>query len=329
MKKETLILTADEVKQLLKMDEAINAVEVAFAEKAYGRVEMPPKLYVMFDRGDFRTMPTYVRKFGLATVKIVNVHPDNPSKHKLPTVMALIEVIDPDTGYPLAVMDGTEITRYRTGAGGGVSIKYLARKNSKIVGIVGAGAQAETQAMAAAEVLNLERICITDIDKAKATKFKDQMEKKLGVDIELKDTVRETVSNADVLITVTPSRKPIVMDGDVPEDVHICAMGADAPDKEELDPKILKRPNVKIVLDDWEQATHSGEVNVPLSNGIISKDDIYGTICDIVAGKKPGRTSNETTVFDSTGLAIQDCAVASVVYRKALKEGIGNWVKFF
>ena len=327
-KRGTLILRAEQVRKLVRMDEAIDAVETAFREKGHGRVQMPPKLYIMFDRGDLRAMPAYVGTFGLATVKIVNAHPDNPRKHNLPTVMALIEVVDPDTGYPLAVMDGTVITRYRTGAAAGVSMKYMARKDSKTVGIVGAGAQAQTQAMAAAEVLNLEKICITDLDKEKAVRFKERMEKILAVDIEPKDTIREAVSCADVVITLTPSRKPIVMDEYVPEDVHICGMGADAPGKEEFDPAIFKRPDVKIVLDDWEQGMHSGEVNVPLSKGIISKNDIYGIISEVVTGKKPGRTANETTIFDSTGLAVQDCAVASIVYRKAIKECIGTWINF-
>ena len=158
---KTLLLRDDQVKKLLSMSEVMEAVELAFKQKGLGRVQMPAKLYLYFNKynGDLRTMHSYLEELDISTVKIVNVHPDNPSKHKLPTVMAVIILIDPSTGFPLAIMGGTTLTDMRTGAAGGIAAKFLARKDSKFVGLVGAGAQSRTQLMALFEVYNkLEEI---------------------------------------------------------------------------------------------------------------------------------------------------------------------------
>ena len=158
---ETLLLTDDQVKKLLSMSEVMEAVELAFEQKGIGRVQMPAKVYLYFKKynGDLRTMPSHLEELDISAVKIVNVHPDNPSKHKLPTVMAVIILIDPSTGFPLAIMGGTTMTDMRTGAAGGIAAKFLARKDSKIVGLVGAGAKSRTQLRALFEVYNkLEEI---------------------------------------------------------------------------------------------------------------------------------------------------------------------------
>ena len=329
---EVLFLSMEDISKLLDMSEVISVVEEAFREKCLGRVIMPPKLYLIFKEfnGDFRCMPAYIKKFNIAGVKIVNVHPLNPRKYGLPTVMAVIELIDPLTGKPLALMDGTLITAYRTGAAGGIAIKYLARKDSKIIGMVASGTQARTQLLAAYTILGrkIELVKVYDIIREKAERFKREMEDKLNINIEVVDSIKEAVENVDILITTTPSRKPIVKAEWIKPGLHINAIGADAPGKEELDPQILKMS--KIVVDDYEQAIHSGEINVPIAKGIISKEDIYAELGEIIAGLKPGRVSSEEiTVFDSTGLAIQDVATAWLIYEKAKKKGIGTWFKLF
>jgi alanine dehydrogenase len=139
----------------------------------------------------------------------------------------------------------------------------------------------------------------------------------------LAKNVREAVEGADIVTTATPSRKPLVEGEWVKPGIHINAIGADAPGKQELNPEILRK--AKIVVDDWEQACHGGEVNVPLAGGLISKDDIHGELGEIVAGLKPGRTSmEEVTIFVSTGLAIQDAVTANLTYRKAVEKGLGT-----
>lgn len=319
-----LILKGEEIKSLLSMDEVINVVEEAFKEKGFGRVQMPPKPYLFFEKynGDLRVMPSYLEKFDVSAVKIVNSHPENP-KQGFPTVMATIILINPKTGVPLAIMDGTWITAMRTGAASGVATKYLARKNSRRLGLVGAGAQAYTQLMAMSRVLKLEEVKVWSLGEENAKAFVERVKGEYSnVDFLAVKTVKEAVENCDVVVTSTPSRKPLVMVDWVGAGTHINAIGADAPGKQELDPKILKK--AKIVLDDWEQGCHGGGVNVPLAEGIISREDIYGEIGEVVTGKKAGRTSDdEITVFVSTGLAIQDAVTANLAYKKALKKGLG------
>lgn len=325
---KVLLLSRREVENIISMREAIAAVEKAFRAKGMGRVQMPPKSYVYFEKydGDFRVMPAYLEGMGAAGVKIVNAHPRNPSRYGLPTVMAVIALIDPKTGAPLAIMDGTWITNLRTGAGGAVAAKYLARKDSRTVAMVGAGVQARTQLLALWEVLDLKEVRVNDVSREKAEKFAREMGRKLGLDARAVKETGEAAAGADVIVTTTPSRSPILMNEHVSGGAHINAIGADAPGKQELDPAILLR--AKVVVDDMEQAVHGGEVNVPISKGIMTRDHIYADLGEIVTGKKPGRTSDEEiTVFDSTGLAVQDIATDWVVYRKAKRMGMGREVE--
>jgi alanine dehydrogenase len=324
-----LLLAERKVIPLLCMREVMEAVETAFKEKALGRGQMPAKPYLFYTKnnGDLRTMPSYLEELEISAVKIVNVHPDNPKKYKLPTVMATIVLMNPKTGAPLAIMGGTYITAMRTGAAGGVAAKHLARKDSRVVGIVGAGAQSRTQLMALNEVLkDIETVKIADRIKTSREKYALEMTRKLGLDIKVVKSIKAAVEGSDVVVTTTPVRVPIIKSEWVENGCHINAMGADAPGKEELDPELLKR--AKIVVDDWEQASHSGEINVPLKRGIISKENIFGEIGEVAAGLKPGRVSvDEITIFDSTGLAVQDAVTAQLAYNKALEKKTGQFVE--
>jgi alanine dehydrogenase len=327
---KVLLLSKKEIEGLISMREVITAVEKAFRAKGLGRVQMPPKSYVNFEKygGDFRVMPAYLEDIDAAGVKIVNVHPRNPKKYRLPTVMATILLLDPKTGAPLTIMDGTLITNLRTGAGGAVAAKYLARRDSRVVAMLGAGVQAKTQLLGLNEVLKIEEVRVNDISPKNVSRFAAEMSKMLGLEVKVFRSVKEATEAADIIVTTTPSTKPILMDEHVRSGTHINAIGADAPGKQELDPAILLR--AKVVVDDVEQAIHGGEVNVPLSKGLISRGDIYADLGEIVTGKKPGRTSrDEITVFDSTGLAIQDIATDWFVYRKAKRLGKGRWVELF
>ena len=330
---ETLLLTDEQVKKLLSISEVIKAVELAFVQKGNGRVQMPAKVYLYFNKynGDLRTMPSYLEDLEISTVKIVNVHPDNHVKYKLPTVMAIITLIDPSNGFPLAIMGATTLTDMRTGAAGGVAAKFLAKKDPRIVGLVGAGAQSRTQLMALFEVYSkLEEIRIWSRHPETESTFLTEAEQAYGHSCKfiLEPSVRKTVENADIVVTTTPSRQPLVMDDMISPGMHINCIGADAFGKEELDPLILKRS--KMVVDDWEQASHTGQINIPLMlrDKIITKEDIWAEIGEIAAGLKPGRTSeDEITVFTSTGLAVQDAVTAKIAYDKAILNRIGKFIK--
>jgi alanine dehydrogenase len=198
---KTLLLRDDQVKKLLSITEVMEAVELAFKQKGMGRVQMPAKVYLNFSKynGDLRTMPSYLEELDISAVKIVNVHPDNPSKHKLPTVMAVIILVDPSTGFPLAIMGGTTITDMRTGAAGGIAAKFLARKDSKIVGLVGAGAQARTQLRALFEVYcKLEEIRVWSRHPEITRIFLAEAEREYGNLCKFvpKESVRKTAEGA-------------------------------------------------------------------------------------------------------------------------------------
>jgi len=326
-----LLLTEKDVEQLLSIDEVMEVVESAFTEKGLDRVQMPAKLYLFYGKyvGDLRAMPSYLERLDVSAVKVVNVHPENPKKHGLPTVMAIIILVNPKNGAPLAIMGGARVTSMRTGAAGGVAAKYLARKDSKVVGLVGAGAQARTQLTALLSLYGkLEEVRVWSRTEKTRDAYVTEVEAaggKIARMVSVK-SVEEAVEGADIVVTTTPSRKPLVSGEWIRPGMHFNCIGADAPGKEELDPAILKR--AKIVIDNWEQASHSGEINVPLAEGIITKRDVWGEIGEVVAGLKPGRTSsNEITVFTSTGLAIQDAVTAELAYKKALAKKVGRFVE--
>lgn len=261
--------------------EVNRAVEAAFREYGEGLVQMPPKVYVTFPKGDFRTMPAYLPSMGIAGVKIVNVHPENP-RSGLPTVMALTIILDIDTGMPRAVLNATELTDLRTGAAGAVAAQYLSRKKRIALGVVGSGRQAIAQVNAIADVLEIEEILVWSRTAENAVEFCGQFGE-IGC---VAGSV-ESACNADVIVTTTPSRTPLIRSEWVQKGTHINAIGADAPGKEELDPALLARG--RVFVDDPEQALHSGEINVPFSQGLFRADQIAGTLGDVVCGRKKGR----------------------------------------
>lgn len=325
---EILWLTQEEVTSVIDMNSDMQVVERAFRQHGLGKVQMPPKSYLYYTayNGDLRAMPAYLEDENITGVKIVNVHPGNPSRG-LPTVMALIVLISPETGAPVAIMDGTYLTDVRTGAAGGIAAKYLARKDSKVIGLVGAGNQAKTQLEALYEVFEPELVRITSRTKESSEKFIREMADAAPCEIRYEESI-EKVCDCDILVTTTPTRKPIVKAQWIKEGTHINAIGADAVGKEELDPELLIRS--KIIVDDIVQALHSGEVNVPLSKHYISENDIHAELGEVIVGLKPGRTSEEEiTIFDSTGLAIQDVASAHLVYERAIGKGLGKQVLMF
>ncbi|MFB6280936.1 MAG: ornithine cyclodeaminase family protein [Haloferacaceae archaeon] len=320
---ETLLLGSDAVEAHADLPAVIEAVEAAFGAYERGDATMPPKSYVDLPRydGDFRAMPAYIDagEWDAAAVKWVNSHPRNPERHDLPTVMGTLIYSDPATAFPLAVMDGTELTAARTGAAAAVATDHLAVPDAASLGLVGAGAQAATQLEAIAAVRDIERVVVSDADGARAEAFADRVADRF-------DARAGSVAAAaacDVVSTTTPVEEPVVERGMVGERTHINAMGADAAGKHELADDLLL--DAKLVIDDYDQCTHSGEINVPYAAGVLTDDDIHAELGAVVTGAAAGRTDADgVTVFDSTGLAIQDVAAARVVYERATAAGDGT-----
>jgi alanine dehydrogenase len=310
--------------QVLNIDLALAAAAEAFQAYGEGRVNMPPKSYLQLAQGDFRAMygEIFLPDAHICGLKWVNVHPGNPAKGLL-TVMAKIVLNNPETGLEFADLDGTHVTDFRTGAAGGLAAKYLARPEASRLGLIGAGAQARTQLAAVLKVRPIREVAVFDRHLAHAQKFADYVTATYGVASRAVAVARDAVRDLDIVTTTTPSEQPVVFRDWVSPGTHINAIGADAAGKEELDPAILQA--AKIVVDDWAQASHSGEINVPLAQGKITPEQIYGSLGEIVAGKKPGRANpEEITVFDSTGLIIQDLALAYAVYLRAKERGLGE-----
>lgn len=323
---QTTILTESDIRSLLEMRNIINSVEQIFKAKGLGKIQMPSKTYLYYEKskGDLRIMPSYLEDMDVSAVKVVNSHPNNRSEG-LPSVMGTIILIDPRTGFPLSIMGGTWLTAMRTGATSAISAKYLARKNSNVLGIIGTGLQATTQLMAMLEVLSkITEVRAYDSDNNRLTSFlKEAKNRYPEVRISGESKAEVVVRNSDICITLTPTRKPHIREEWVRPGTHFCAIGADAPGKQELDPNILK--NGTIIVDDMEQAAHGGEINLPLKYGIITRDDVIGDLSSIVLGKVQGRTSeDEITIFDSTGLAMQDAVIAKHAYDQAVQMGLGQ-----
>jgi alanine dehydrogenase len=322
---QTLLLDSEDVEASTDIAAVVDAIEEAFGAYARGDVQMPAKSYIDLPQhnGDFRSMPAYIdltdRDAGweAAGVKWVNSHPGNPEKHDLPTVMGTMIYSDPETAVPLAIMDGTELTRLRTGAAAGVATRYLAVEDATSLGLVGAGAQAYTQLEAIAQVRDIQEVVVSDVDEEAVEAFK----RRYGADYDVREGSIEEAARCDVVSTTTPVREPVVHE--VGENTHVNAMGADAEGKQELADDILT--DAKLVIDDYDQCTHSGEINVPFSDGILDDEDIYGELGDVVAGQLPGREAADgVTIFDSTGLAIQDVAAAHAIYGTARENETGT-----
>lgn len=308
----TLLLNRNAIKTLMRMSDVINVVEEAFRMCGEGKGKMPAKVYLSLERGDFRAMPAALP--GCAGLKWVNVHPQNASRG-LPSVMAVLIYNDPETGYPLAIMDATEITAYRTGAAAAIASRYLARRDSHTMGVIGAGYQAYTQILAHVELFNPISINAFDISKAAVDKLGQSLPH-----LSIKSCSIQEAAACDIVCTLTPSRSPIIKKEWIRPGTHINAVGADAPGKQELEPSILKEAIV--VIDDLTQASHSGEINVPIQRGLYNTNEVYGTLAEVIVGKKKGRTdSRAITVFDSTGIAVEDIAVAKLLFEKARQAG--------
>ncbi len=324
---QTRLLDSADVSTCADLAEIVDAVEGAFGAYARGNVQMPAKSYIDLPQydGDFRSMPAYIdargsageRDWEGAGIKWVNSHPKNPARHDLPTVMGTMIYSDPETAFPLAIMDGTTLTRLRTGAAAAVATAHLARTDAHSLGLVGAGVQAHAQLEAIALVRDIRTVVAADLDEAAI----EALTAAYGDDYEIRRGTVDEAASRDVVSTTTPVEEPIVTS--VPGGTHVNAMGADAAGKHEIADQVLQ--NATIVIDDYEQCTHSGEINVPWRNGVLTDADIHAELGAVVAGEAPGRTSSdEVTVFDSTGLAIQDVAAAHVVFTEASERDIGS-----
>jgi alanine dehydrogenase len=323
----TLLLTRTEIDNICDLDDCIAAVANAFRLRGEGRAPAPGVLSFPYPEGGF-----HIKAAGLDlsrsyfAVKVNGNFTNNPQRHALPAIQGVVALCDGENGAPLALFDSMAITIARTGAATAVAARHLARPDSKVATICGCGNQGRVQLRALVRICSLERVHAWDIDPLHAKAFAEELAPLLGIEILPAHSVSESLRQSDVVVTCTPSRRPFVSLEDIAPGAFVAAVGADSPEKQELDPRLLAA--AKLVVDVREQCAEIGELHHGLESGLVRVEDVYGELGDIVAGTRSGRESDdEIIVFDSTGTALQDVAAAAQVYEKAVLAGVGSWVR--
>jgi len=283
---------------------AVDAVRDAFVAYARGEWTMPPKVYVpAYPAGDFRAMPALGS--GHALLKWVTSFPGNPAKG-MPTVMGVVLVSSAEDGRLLALLDAGAVTAIRTGAAAVLAAETLGRGDAETAAVVGTGVNGEAAARTFAA--RGREPLVWDIDEARAQAVADRVGGRVAAS-------REDALAADLVVTVTPGREVLLPEGSLRPGQHVSLMGADGPGKAEI--AVAELARVRVFCDDWEQASHGGECAAAVEAGVLSRADI-AEIGHVLAGDAEGRrTNDETTAFDSTGLALQDLAVALIALERA------------
>jgi ornithine cyclodeaminase/alanine dehydrogenase-like protein (mu-crystallin family) len=322
-----LFLSAAEVRQLLAMDECIQAVEAAFRAQAEGRVIPPGVLSSHTGTGAFHTKaagltldrPYYVAK--------TNANfPGNAERFGLPTIQGIIVLFDAERGTPLALLDSGEITAVRTAAATAVAAKYLAAPDAERAAIVGCGVQARWQLRALAAVRPLRSVLATDSDTERAAGFAQDMGYELGIDVRAVPTIEDAAPPSTIVVTCTTSKRWLLGARHVAPGAFVAAVGADNPHKQELEPALMAASTV--VVDVLEQCAEIGDLHHAIEAGAMTTNDVHAELGDVVAKRAPGRSrADEIIVFDSTGTALQDVAAAVLVYRKALERRMGKMLE--
>ena len=313
---DTLILTRRDVAELLDIEDCITAVEGAFRAYGEGTVQPPGILGVHAENGGFHI------KAGIMNVDrpyfVAKVNANFPANRDAgrPTIQGVMIVADARDGTTLAVLDSIEITILRTGAATAVAAKYLARDDARTALICGCGDQGRVSLSALLCVRPIETVFVSDIDAARARRFAQSMSGKFGIEVVAVDSLIEAARQSDIIVTCTTSRQPFLLREHVSPGTFVAAVGADSEDKQELEPELLK--GNKVVVDISDQCLKIGELHHAVNAGLVSADDVYAELGQIVAGRRPGRTSlDEIIIFDSTGMALQDVAAAAIVYSRA------------
>ena len=323
--RKTLILSRTEMMGLLTPAEYNACVEQAYRMHGERRFYMDPKGHIVLDKypGEWEAMPSYIEEPEAAACKWVSIRERNREKYDLPTVFSILIYTHPETGFPLAICDGSHHTVMRTGSAAAVSVKWMARKDSRVLAIVGAGHMAAGVLATCNEVFPWEEVRVWSRSQATLDHFVAEQQP-LFAHLKLKPStaLEQVVRGADVVVTVTPARAPLVKNEWIGAGTHIAALGADKSGDQELDAAIVQR--ARVFVDDIRQCRTDGEINVPLAQGLIKEQDIAGEIGEVIISKKKGRTSDsEVTLFDSTGIALQDSATIPLEYERALAAGVG------
>jgi ornithine cyclodeaminase len=328
-----LILNADDVRKALPMKEGIEAMKWAYASLSDGTAVVPLRTRLPISNHDALSlfMPAYMKTDSgeALAVKVVSLFPGNPPRG-LAYIQAAVLVLEPDTGRAAALLEGSTLTAIRTGAGSGAAIDLLARKDSQVVAIFGAGTQGRTQLEAACTARKIETAFIYDSSREKAEEYVRQMAgyRSITNDVRVADSPREAVENADIICTATTSSTAVFDDNDVKSGTHISAIGAYTPEMQEVPIETLAR--ARIVVDSYSTVIEeAGDIVKAIRAGAIEESNIYAELGEIVLGKKPGRESDDQiTFFKSVGNAVQDAVAAQLALKNARAMNLGVEVNF-
>jgi ornithine cyclodeaminase/alanine dehydrogenase-like protein (mu-crystallin family) len=319
-------LSRADVQQALGMHEAISLMREAFIALSEGRASVPVRLNVPMPEYNGRAlfMPVYLPDTEHVGLKVVTVHPDNPTRG-LPFIHALVMVTDAATGRPVAVMDGEYLTALRTGAGAGLATDLLACPDAEVAAIFGAGVQGRTQLEAVCAVRPIRRAYVFSRSRDNAAAFAQEMSTRLALDVQVADDP-ETLGQADVVCTATTSLAPVFSHPHLKPGVHINGIGSYRPDMAEIPPDTVLA--AKVVVDHRPAClAEAGDLIQLLERGLITENHIHAELGEIAAGHKAGRTSDDdVTFFKSVGNAVQDLAAASHVVAEAEARGLGTAV---
>jgi ornithine cyclodeaminase len=323
-----LVLDRNDVRNLVPMRDAIELMKEAFSELSAGRAESPLRSSVPVDDASVMLlMPAFVPRMDALGFKVVNVFQNNREKG-LPTISAMVCMIDARTGVPAAILNGAYLTALRTGAVSGAATDLLAREDAKTLVVIGAGAQGVTQAAAVAEVRPIEKITVVDLSEDSLRRFRDDIARDWPELADRLETSSDSsvVREADVICTATTSRRPVFQDSDVKAGTHINGIGAFTPEMQELPPGLVARAS--LVVDQVHAVLEeAGDFIIPINEGLLDRASVRRELGQVAAGEVEGRTSpEEITLFKSVGNAVQDVTVAQRAVARAREAGAGQEV---
>ena len=329
--KGTLLLTRSDLTALMDLDDYIVAMEEAFRTHGnastfgigmlHGNTPGELEFHIKAGGIQLQGVPYYGLKINASSFV-------NREKFGMPNIMGAILVFNGIHGFPLAIVDSIDPTIKRTGATTAVAAKYLAKKDSKIVTICGCGVQGQIQLQSLMKIFHFTEIFAYDIKPEVANEFAKKMEDLLETKINSTSNIAEACKKSDIIITCTPAKQPYIKKEYLKPGVFVAAVGSDAPQKQELEANIVSEN--KLIVDIIEQCARAGELHHAIKEGLMTIQQVHGSLGQVVTGQVTARTSDEEIIiYDATGTAIQDVAAAATCYEKAVKLGIGQYVNFF
>lgn len=324
-----LLLSREDVRRAMPMADAMEAVGAAFAQLAAGLAAVPVRPHVDIAPADgvALVMPAYLSESGALAVKLVSVFPHNAERHHLPTISAVVLLVDSTTGVPLALLEGGWLTALRTGAASGVATRLMSRPDAAVLALLGSGAQALPQAMAVCEARAIQRITLYSPTREHSQRLAEELRAygdRVPSDVRVSASPSEALADADVICCATRSTTPVFADADLHPGTHINGIGSYRPDMAEVPLQTVAR--ARVVVDQWAAAwEEAGDLIQALHAGVIEKGHVVAELGELVLGRAAGRTSHdEITLFKSVGNAVQDAAVAQLAYIRAREQGLGT-----